>query len=134
VYVREWRVSMTMNNSWCVDSKMREALVFAPVMLTPTRAIIGAGLRDKVALLTNGQFCGGSHDFCIGTLLMKLALNLGKISPRRHQRLRPLQNWRPKFKISHQSLRQHLAPEFMNGVLHKLQHYKIDCEMFVCFL
>jgi Dehydratase family len=68
---------------------MREAMVFAPVMLTPTRAIIGAGLRDKVALLTNGQSCGGSHDFCIGTLLM------GKISPRRHQRLQPLQNWRP---------------------------------------
>ena len=75
-----------------------------PEMLTPTNDIIGAGLHDKVPLLTNGQFSGGSNDFCFGTLLMKLALNSGKISPRRHQRLWPLQNWRPKFKISHLSL------------------------------
>ena len=35
-------------------------------MLTPTSAIMGAGLGDKVALLTDGRFSGGSHGFCIG--------------------------------------------------------------------
>lgn len=37
-----------------------------PEMLTPTSAIVGAGLGDKVALLTDGRFSGGSHGFCIG--------------------------------------------------------------------
>jgi dihydroxy-acid dehydratase len=35
-------------------------------MLTPTSAIMGAGLGDKVALLTDGRFSGGSHGFLIG--------------------------------------------------------------------
>jgi len=37
-----------------------------PEMLTPTSAIVGAGLGDSVALLTDGRFSGGSHGFCIG--------------------------------------------------------------------
>lgn len=37
-----------------------------PEMLTPTSAIVGAGLGDCVALLTDGRFSGGSHGFCIG--------------------------------------------------------------------
>jgi dihydroxy-acid dehydratase len=37
-----------------------------PEMLTPTSAIMGAGLGDKVALLTDGRFSGGSHGFIIG--------------------------------------------------------------------
>ncbi len=37
-----------------------------PEMLTPTSAIMGAGLGDKVALLTDGRFSGGSHGFLIG--------------------------------------------------------------------
>ena len=37
-----------------------------PEMLSPTSAIMGAGLGDKVALLTDGRFSGGSHGFCIG--------------------------------------------------------------------
>ena len=37
-----------------------------PEMLTPTSAIIGAGMGDSVALLTDGRFSGGSHGFCIG--------------------------------------------------------------------
>ena len=36
-----------------------------PEMLTPTSAIMGAGLGDCVALLTDGRFSGGSHGFCI---------------------------------------------------------------------
>jgi dihydroxy-acid dehydratase len=37
-----------------------------PEMLTCTSAIMGAGLGDKVALLTDGRFSGGSHGFLIG--------------------------------------------------------------------
>ena len=37
-----------------------------PEMLTPTSAIMGAGLGDKVALMTDGRFSGGSHGFIIG--------------------------------------------------------------------
>jgi dihydroxy-acid dehydratase len=37
-----------------------------PEMLTPTSAIMGAGLGDKVALITDGRFSGGSHGFIIG--------------------------------------------------------------------
>ena len=37
-----------------------------PEMLTPTSAIIGAGLGDHCALITDGRFSGGSHGFVIG--------------------------------------------------------------------
>ena len=37
-----------------------------PEMLTPTSALMGAGLGDQVALLTDGRFSGGSHGFIIG--------------------------------------------------------------------
>lgn len=37
-----------------------------PEMLTPTSAIIGAGLGAEVALVTDGRFSGGSHGFIIG--------------------------------------------------------------------
>ena len=37
-----------------------------PEMLTPTSAIVGAGLGKDVALLTDGRFSGGSHGFIVG--------------------------------------------------------------------
>src|SRR5947199_9638086 len=37
-----------------------------PEMLTPTSAIIGAGLGKDVALITDGRFSGGSHGFIVG--------------------------------------------------------------------
>jgi len=37
-----------------------------PEMLTPTSAIVGAGLGNDVALITDGRFSGGSHGFLIG--------------------------------------------------------------------
>lgn len=37
-----------------------------PEMLTPTSAIMGAGLGADVALLTDGRFSGGSHGFLVG--------------------------------------------------------------------
>ena len=40
-----------------------------PEMLTPTSAIMGAGLGGDVALLTDGRFSGGSHGFIIGHIV-----------------------------------------------------------------
>ena len=40
-----------------------------PEMLTPTSAIMGAGLGKDVALLTDGRFSGGSHGFIIGHIV-----------------------------------------------------------------
>ena len=37
-----------------------------PEMLTPTSAIMGAGLGKDVALITDGRFSGGSHGFLVG--------------------------------------------------------------------
>lgn len=37
-----------------------------PEMLTPTSAIMGAGLGSDVAMVTDGRFSGGSHGFIIG--------------------------------------------------------------------
>jgi dihydroxy-acid dehydratase len=37
-----------------------------PEMLTPTSAIVGAGLGSDVALMTDGRFSGGSHGFIVG--------------------------------------------------------------------
>jgi dihydroxy-acid dehydratase len=37
-----------------------------PEMLTPTSAIMGAGMGSDVALLTDGRFSGGSHGFIVG--------------------------------------------------------------------
>lgn len=37
-----------------------------PEMLTPTSAIMGAGLGKECALITDGRFSGGSHGFVIG--------------------------------------------------------------------
>ena len=40
-----------------------------PEMLTPTSAIMGAGLGNDVALITDGRFSGGSHGFIIGHIV-----------------------------------------------------------------
>ncbi|MGX7592776.1 dihydroxy-acid dehydratase [Candidatus Karelsulcia muelleri] len=37
-----------------------------PEMLKPTSYIMGAGLGDKVALITDGRFSGGTHGFVVG--------------------------------------------------------------------
>src|SRR5262245_20528791 len=37
-----------------------------PEMLTPTSALMGAGLGKDVALITDGRFSGGSHGFIVG--------------------------------------------------------------------
>jgi dihydroxy-acid dehydratase len=37
-----------------------------PEMLKPTSTLMGAGLGDQVALITDGRFSGGSHGFVVG--------------------------------------------------------------------
>ena len=43
-------------------------------MLSPTGAIVGQGLGDKVALITDGRFSGGSHGFVVGHISPEAAV------------------------------------------------------------
>jgi dihydroxy-acid dehydratase len=43
-------------------------------MLSPTSSIIGRGLGDKVGLITDGRFSGGSHGLCIGHISPEAAV------------------------------------------------------------
>ena len=43
-------------------------------MLSPTGAIVGKGLGDKVALITDGRFSGGSHGFVVGHVTPEAAV------------------------------------------------------------
>jgi dihydroxy-acid dehydratase len=45
-----------------------------PEMLTPTSAIMGAGLGHCCALITDGRFSGGSHGFIVGHVTPEAAL------------------------------------------------------------
>jgi dihydroxy-acid dehydratase len=43
-------------------------------MLSPTSAIMGKGLGQEVALITDGRFSGGSHGFVVGHVSPEAAL------------------------------------------------------------
>jgi dihydroxy-acid dehydratase len=43
-------------------------------MLSPTGAIMGRGLGDQVALITDGRFSGGSHGFVVGHISPEAAV------------------------------------------------------------
>jgi len=43
-------------------------------MLSPTSAIMGKGLGDDVALITDGRFSGGSHGFVVGHITPEAAV------------------------------------------------------------
>jgi len=43
-------------------------------MLSPTAAVAGRGLADKVALITDGRFSGGSHGFVVGHISPEAAI------------------------------------------------------------
>jgi dihydroxy-acid dehydratase len=49
-----------------------------PEMLKPTGAVMGAGLGNDVALITDGRFSGGSHGFVVGHITPE-AYNGGSI-------------------------------------------------------
>lgn len=44
-------------------------LTICTEMLKPSSAIMGAGLGQDVALITDGRFSGGSHGFLIGHIV-----------------------------------------------------------------
>jgi len=50
-------------------------------MLKPSSALMGAGLGQDVALLTDGRFSGGSHGFLIGSFPSVILLISGHIVP-----------------------------------------------------
>ena len=56
-----------------------------PEMLTPTSAIMGAGMGADVALITDGRFSGGSHGFVVGHITPE-AQEGGAIGLRRERR------------------------------------------------
>ena len=43
-------------------------------MLSPTSALVGKGLGDSVALITDGRFSGGSHGFVVGHVAPEAAV------------------------------------------------------------
>jgi dihydroxy-acid dehydratase len=43
-------------------------------MLSPTSAIIGAGLGDSVGLITDGRFSGGTHGLVVGHVAPEAAV------------------------------------------------------------
>ena len=43
-------------------------------MLSPTSAIMGQGLGNDVALITDGRFSGGSHGFVVGHVTPEAAV------------------------------------------------------------
>lgn len=43
-------------------------------MLKPSSALMGAGLGDSCALITDGRFSGGSHGFLIGHIVPEAAV------------------------------------------------------------
>ena len=57
-------------------------------MLAPTTAIKGMGLDDKVALITDGRFSGGTAGACIGHVSPEAAAGgpIGLLRARRHHR------------------------------------------------
>ena len=50
-----------------------------PEMLKPSSSLIGMGLKDNVALITDGRFSGGSHGFIVGHISPE-SYNNGPIS------------------------------------------------------
>jgi dihydroxy-acid dehydratase len=46
-------------------------------MLSPTSAIIGAGLGDSVALITDGRFSGGTYGLVVGHVAPEAAVGGG---------------------------------------------------------
>jgi dihydroxy-acid dehydratase len=65
--VREGDVVVIRNEGPVGGPGMRE-------MLSPTSAIMGRGLGDKVALITDGRFSGGSHGFVVGHVTPEAAV------------------------------------------------------------
>ena len=95
-------------------------------MLAPTSAIVGKGLGEKVGLITDGRFSGGSHGLVVGHVCpeaqaggpIAIVKNNDSITMDANKQL--LQLNLPKEEIE-KRLRQWKAPplKFTKGVLYK---------------
>jgi dihydroxy-acid dehydratase len=95
-------------------------------MLSPTSAIMGKGLGQDVALITDGRFSGGSHGFVVGHITpeayvggpLALVRNGDEISIDSEKRLLTLNIATAEFKCRKAAWRQP-APRYTRGVLAK---------------
>jgi dihydroxy-acid dehydratase len=89
-------------------------------MLSPTSAIMGMGLGEKVALITDGRFSGGTRGVCIG-----------HISPEASARgpLAALQNGDEiKIDLENRSLDVVLSTEVLQARLAALPPFEVQTE------
>ena len=115
-----------------------------PEMLAPTSAIMGMGLGDKVALITDGRFSGGTRGACIGHISPEAAeggpiaiLRQGDIisidipgkslrvelsDEEIHQRLQALPPFEPKIKKGYLARYAHLVTSASSGAVLKLPY------------
>lgn len=87
-----------------------------PEMLTPTSLIMGMGLGDKVALITDGRFSGGTRGACVG-----------HISPEAAERgpIAAIKNGdQIEIDIPNNSISVHLSNEELNERLSKLPKFE----------
>lgn len=95
-------------------------------MLSPTSAVMGKGLGNDVALITDGRFSGGSHGFVVGHVTPE-AMDGGPIAAVEDGDIISIdaQTMEIKLHISDQLMNQRLAkwqrpePRFRRGVLAK---------------
>ena len=77
-----------------------------PEMLTPTSAIMGAGLGADVAMMTDGRFSGGSHGFIVGHVTPEAQVGgpIGLLQRRRHRHDRCRNEFRLDVDLSEEEL------------------------------
>ncbi len=99
-----------------------------PEMLSPTSAIMGMGLGDKVALITDGRFSGGTRGACIGHVSPEAAAGgpIAALKPGDRIRI-DIPNKKLDVLISEKELAQRLAelppfePKIKKGYLARYQ-------------
>jgi len=87
-----------------------------PEMLSPTSAIMGMGLGDKVALITDGRFSGGTRGACIGHISPEAA-DRGPIAALKEGDLIHIN-------IPEKSLKVELSDEEIQSRLNKLPEFE----------
>lgn len=113
-----------------------------PEMLSPTSAIMGMGLGDKVALITDGRFSGGTRGACIGHVSPEAAdggpiaivqngdiisidipnrtLNVKLSDSEIQSRLRKLKPFEPKIKKGYLARYSHFVTSASKGAILKI--------------
>jgi dihydroxy-acid dehydratase len=113
-----------------------------PEMLAPTSAIMGLGLGDKVALITDGRFSGGTRGACIGHISPEAAeggpiaalqngdvieidipartMNVKLSDNEIKERLSRLEDFTPKIKKGYLARYSHLVTSASTGAILKI--------------